>query len=61
MLAIPLKGINPGDKKHSFKNITKIVSGDTKKTLSIVAGILRKLSKQEYIKQIVLRLQKQPK
>ena len=28
--------INPGDKKHNFKNITKVVSGDTTKTLSIV-------------------------
>lgn len=37
--------INPGDKKHSFKNITKVVSGDTKKTLSIVAGIYSKIVK----------------
>ena len=37
--------INPGDKKHSFKNITKVVSGDTKKTLSVVSGIYKKIVK----------------
>ena len=31
--------INPGDKKHNFKNIIKVVSADTKKTLSIVSNI----------------------
>ena len=35
--------INPGDKKHNFKNITKVVSGDTTKTLSIVSNIYMKL------------------
>lgn len=37
--------INPGDKKHNFKNITKVVSGDTKKTLSVVSGIYKKIVK----------------
>ena len=31
--------INPGDKVHTFKTITKIVSGDTVKTLDIVAAV----------------------
>ena len=37
--------INPGDKKHNFKNIIKVVSGDTKKTLSIVSNIYKKIVK----------------
>lgn len=31
--------INPGDKLHTFKSITKVVSGDTPKTLDIVASV----------------------
>ena len=31
--------INPGDKIHTFKTITKVVSGDTAKTLEIVAAV----------------------
>ncbi|MEI6333023.1 MAG: nucleotide sugar dehydrogenase [Methylococcaceae bacterium] len=31
--------INPGDKVHTFKTITKVVSGDTAKTLEIVAAV----------------------
>ena len=31
--------INPGDKKHTFKTITKVVSGDTAKTLEVVAAV----------------------
>ena len=31
--------INPGDKKHTFKTIKKVVSGQDKKTLDIVAEI----------------------
>ena len=31
--------INPGDKVHTFKTITKIVSGDTVKTLEVVAAV----------------------
>ena len=31
--------INPGDKKHTLKNIIKIVSGDTKKTLATISSI----------------------
>lgn len=31
--------INPGDKVHTFKTITKVVSGDTSKTLDIVAAV----------------------
>lgn len=31
--------INPGDKVHTFKTITKIVSGDTLETLEIVAAV----------------------
>ncbi|NOT12195.1 MAG: nucleotide sugar dehydrogenase [Methylococcaceae bacterium] len=31
--------INPGDKLHTFKTITKVVSGDTPETLEIVAAV----------------------
>jgi len=31
--------INPGDKVHTFKTITKVVSGDTADTLDIVAAV----------------------
>ena len=31
--------INPGDKVHTFKTITKVVSGDTPETLDIVAAV----------------------
>ena len=31
--------INPGDKVHTFKTITKVVSGDTLKTLEVVAAV----------------------
>jgi len=31
--------INPGDKVHTFKTITKVVSGDTAETLGIVAAV----------------------
>ena len=31
--------LNPGDKLHTFKTITKVVSGDTPKTLEIVAAV----------------------
>ena len=31
--------INPGDKVHTFKTITKVVSGDTEKTLEVVAAV----------------------
>ena len=31
--------INPGDKVHTFKTITKVVSGDTAKTLDVVAAV----------------------
>jgi len=31
--------INPGDKIHTFKTITKVVSGDTAKTLEVVAAV----------------------
>lgn len=31
--------INPGDKLHTFKSITKVVSGDTPETLDIVASV----------------------
>ena len=31
--------INPGDKVHTFKTITKVVSGDTPDTLDIVAAV----------------------
>jgi UDP-N-acetyl-D-galactosamine dehydrogenase len=37
--------INPGDKRHNFKNITKVVSGDTKKTLSLVSNIYKTVVK----------------
>ena len=31
--------INPGDKVHTFKTITKVVSGDTAKTLEVVTAV----------------------
>lgn len=31
--------INPGDKAHTFKTITKVVSGDTPETLDIVSAV----------------------
>lgn len=31
--------INPGDRVHTFKTITKVVSGDTSETLETVAGV----------------------
>jgi len=31
--------INPGDKVHTFKTITKVVSGDSQETLDIVAAV----------------------
>ncbi len=31
--------INPGDKVHTFNTITKVVSGDTEKTLEVVAAV----------------------
>ncbi len=31
--------INPGDKVHTFKTITKVVSGDTPETLAIVSAV----------------------
>ena len=37
--------INPGDKKHNFKNIIKVVSGDTKNTLKIISNIYKKTVK----------------
>ena len=37
--------INPGDKKHNFQNIIKVVSGDTQKTLSIISNIYKKTVK----------------
>ena len=40
--------INPGDKKHTFKKISKVVSGDTKATRRIIKEIYSKVIK-EYI------------
>lgn len=37
--------INPGDKVHTFKTITKIVSGDTPETLEIVAAVYESVVK----------------
>ncbi len=31
--------INPGDKIHTFENITKVVSGDTKDSLDLIANV----------------------
>ena len=41
--------INPGDKKHQIKNIVKIVSGDTNKTLKTLIKLYEKLLKQEFV------------
>ncbi len=35
--------INPGDKKHNIRNITKIVSGSNKKTLKLVNSIYKSI------------------
>jgi UDP-N-acetyl-D-galactosamine dehydrogenase len=37
--------INPGDKVHTFKTITKVVSGDTPETLNIVASVYESIVK----------------
>ena len=37
--------INPGDKKHNFKNIIKVVAGDTQNTLNTIANIYQKTVK----------------
>ena len=37
--------INPGDKKHTFKKISKVVSGDTKATRRIIKEIYSKVIK----------------
>lgn len=37
--------INPGDKVHTFKTITKVVSGDTPETLDIVAAVYESVVK----------------
>ena len=37
--------INPGDKKHTFSNVTKVVSGSNKKSLSKVKSIYQKVIK----------------
>jgi UDP-N-acetyl-D-galactosamine dehydrogenase len=37
--------INPGDKKHTFKKIVKVVSGDTNKTLSLISNLYSKVVK----------------
>jgi len=37
--------INPGDKKHNFSNITKVVSGDTRNTISTISEIYKKTVK----------------
>jgi UDP-N-acetyl-D-galactosamine dehydrogenase len=39
--------INPGDKLHSFKNITKVVSADSLKTLKIVKKIYQTVVKNK--------------
>jgi UDP-N-acetyl-D-glucosamine/UDP-N-acetyl-D-galactosamine dehydrogenase len=35
--------INPGDKKHTLKKITKVVSGDTKRTLQLIHNLYGKI------------------
>ena len=37
--------INPGDRKHNFKNIIKVVAGDTQSTLNTIANIYQKTVK----------------
>ena len=37
--------INPGDKKHTFSNVTKVISGSNKKSLSKVKSIYKKVIK----------------
>ena len=41
--------INPGDKKHNFNNINKIVSSDNPKTLKLVSNIYKKITKGNII------------
>jgi len=42
--------INPGDKKHSFENINKIVSSSNKKSLNIIAKLYKSVIKAKIIK-----------
>ena len=37
--------INPGDKEHTVKKITKVVSSDTKQTLQVVSSLYRSIIK----------------
>ena len=37
--------INPGDKKHTFSNVTKVISGSNQKSLSKVKSIYKKVIK----------------
>lgn len=42
-LAYSPERINPGDKKHTFRTITKVVSADTPEALEVVAGVYAKV------------------
>ena len=40
--------INPGDKKHTITNISKIVSGSNKPTLNKIYYLYKNISNQKY-------------
>ena len=41
--------INPGDKKNTLKNITKVISGDSEKTVKKLNSIYQKIIKKTFI------------
>ncbi len=47
--------VNPGDKKKTIKNISKIVAGSNKKTTNILFDIYKKIIKSKVIKASTIR------
>ncbi len=45
--------INPGDKNHVLKNITKVISGDSKKTINLLKTIYSKISKKLHVAETI--------
>ena len=41
--------INPGDKKNTLKSITKVISGDTKKTSLVLNNVYKKIIKKTFV------------
>ena len=53
--------INPGDRIHTFENITKVVSEMDDDSLEKIYRTYKKLQKQIYLKQKSLKLQRRLK